>query len=141
MEEAGARRMFRDLPAVHVATVGPLGEPHVVPLWFVWGEDAVYASAGRSSRTWRNLETDPRVSLVFDVGRDWVELAGAVVGGRAELLAPGQPPLRSPMSEWHEKYRVYLAGDGFRRFTGQVPDLGFIRVVPESIATWNHARG
>ena len=141
MDEAVARRMFRDLPSVHVATVGPQGEPLGVPLWFVWREDAVYVSAGRSSRTWRHLERDPRVSLAFDVGRDWVELAGAVVKGRAELLAPGQPPLRAAMSVWHEKYRVYLAGDGFRRFTERVPDLGFARVVPESVATWNHARG
>ena len=140
MDAAEARRAFKDLPAAHVASAGSEGEPHVAPLWFVWREEAVYLSASRGSRTWRNLERDPRVSICFDAGRDWVDLAGAVLRGRADLLAAGDPTLRAPMSTWHEKYRAHLAGDGFRRFAEDVADLGFLRVAPGRLAAWDHAR-
>jgi nitroimidazol reductase NimA-like FMN-containing flavoprotein (pyridoxamine 5'-phosphate oxidase superfamily) len=134
-----ARRSFAGLPATHVATTGPDGGPHVVPLWFVWREDAVYVSSRRPSRTWLNLELDPRVALSFDVGRSWAELAGITVTGRAELHAAEDATLRPVMSAWYEKYRSLLPGEGFRLMTEQVEELGFAAVRPELLVSWNHA--
>lgn len=141
MDAAAARRMFGSLPVVNVATVGPDGTPHVVPLWFVWPEDAVYVSVRCASRTWANASAGSRVSLAIDLGRSWVELAGAVVEGTAEPFPAEHPSVRSPMSAWHEKYRPLLSGDGFRRFTEDVAEFGFLKVVPERVLTWDHARG
>ncbi len=139
MDQTRARKLFGDFPVVMVATVGPNGAPHVVPLWFVWREDAVYASTRRPSRTWSNVEADPRVSLTVDVGRNWVEVAGVVVEGRADLLPAEHPDMRVPISAWHEKYRALLSGGGFLRFAEAVPHLGFLRVVPERLLSWDHA--
>lgn len=140
MELEAVRRMFSGLPVVSVATVDPDGTPHVVPLWFVWPEDALYISTRREGRTWRNASADPRVAVTIDLGRSWTELAGAVLTGRAELLPAEQASMRRPISAWHEKYRSLLAGEGFTRFTEQVRQLGFLRVDPESVRTWDHAR-
>lgn len=137
---AGARRMFASLPSVAVATSGPDGSPHVVPLWFVWPEDALYVSTRREGRTWANASVEPRVALTVDVGRSWVELAGVEILGRAELLGADHPQMRGPISTWHEKYRPLLGGEGFGRFAEEVRGLGFLRVVPERIRAWDHAR-
>src|SRR5581483_1616485 len=140
VDAAQARRMFGGLPAVSVATVDRTGAPHVVPLWFVWPEDAIYVSTRRSSRTWANASADPRIALTVDVGRSWVELAGIVVRGTAELLAHDHPSMRRPISAWHDKYRSLLAADGFARFAEEVESLGFLRIVPQRIVAWDHAR-
>jgi nitroimidazol reductase NimA-like FMN-containing flavoprotein (pyridoxamine 5'-phosphate oxidase superfamily) len=141
MELAIARRMFGALPIASVATVDPDGSPHVVPLWFVWPDDALYVSARRPSRTWSNAERDPRVSVSIDVGRGWTELAGVSILGRAELIAAEHPGMRRTMSAWHEKYRSLLSGDGFALFAEEVPSLAFLRIEPVRAATWDHARG
>jgi nitroimidazol reductase NimA-like FMN-containing flavoprotein (pyridoxamine 5'-phosphate oxidase superfamily) len=140
VDVAAARRMFAGLPVASVATLNPDGSPHVVPLWFVWLEDAVYVSARRPGRTWTNASADPRVALTIDLGRAWVEIAGVEIRGRAELIAAVHPDMRTAMSAWHEKYRSLLTGDGFSRFTGEVPDIGFLRVGLEHVAAWDHAR-
>ena len=140
MDLAIARKMFSVLPVASVATVGPDGAPHVVSLWFVWAEDALFVSTRRPGRTWSNAAADPRVSIAIDVGRSWVELAGVVVEGRAELLPADHPSLRRAISAWHEKYRSLLGGDGFGRFTEQVEGLAFLRVVPDPLISWDHAR-
>lgn len=140
VDVAAARRMFAGLPTVSVATIGPTGEPHVVPLWFVWLGEAVYVSTNRDSRTWRNASADPRVALTIDLGRAWVEIAGIEIAGRAELLPAEHPEMRQPISAWHEKYRPLLAGDGFARFAEEVRALSFLRVVPERVSAWDHAR-
>ncbi len=135
-----ARRMFGGLPVVSVATVGADGAPHVVPLWFVWPQDAIYVSTRRGGRTWRNALADPRIALTVDLGRSWSELTGIAVIGRVTLLPAEDPSMRTPISAWHEKYRSLLVGDGFARFTEEVRRLGFLRVQPERVSAWDHAR-
>ncbi|HEV3473856.1 MAG TPA: pyridoxamine 5'-phosphate oxidase family protein [Actinomycetota bacterium] len=134
-----ARRLFRDLPVVHVATARPDGSPHVIPLWFVWREEALYVSCRRDSLTWRNAERDPRVTLSLTRGRNWRELTGVVLAGRAEPLVPEHPALRGVMSSWFEKYRQLLSGGGFREFAEEVENPGMLRVRPERISFWDHA--
>ena len=140
VDAAAARRMFAGLPAVSVATLNADGSPHVVPLWFVWPKESLFISTRREGRTWRNVAADPRVAIAVDLGRAWVEIAGIEVRGRAELLPAEHEQMRGPISAWHEKYRPLLAGDGFSRFAEEIRGLGFLRVVPERIAAWDHAR-
>lgn len=134
-----ARRTFMDLDVVHLATTLPDGSPHTVPLWFVWREEAIYVSARRGSATWRNAERDPRVALAFHRGKVWNDLAGVVIHGRAEPLSVNHPALRGVMSEWFEKYRSALAGEGFRSFAEQVESPGMLRVRALRMSAWDHA--
>jgi hypothetical protein len=135
------RRAFREVPACRIATVRPDGGPHAAARWFVWLEDAVWVATRMGGVTWENATRDPRVSLVIDRGRDWLELAGVRVEGVAEAFPAEHPDLRGPMSAWHDKYRSMFTGDGFERFTNEVPGLGFLRVAPSRIEAWDHRAG
>ena len=139
MNPAEARRTFRDIRVVHVGSLLPDGAPHVVPLWFVWLEDAIYVSGRRDSRVWRNLVRDPRVVLQIDRGVSWTEQAGVLVSGVAELLSPDDPGTKRALSAWFDKYRGELAGYGFAAYTEQVGEPVMIRVRPERMSTWLHA--
>lgn len=140
VDVSAARRMFAGLPVMSVATLNADGSPHVVPLWFVWTAEAIFVSTRREGRTWANVSADPRVALSIDLGRAWVEIAGIEVRGHAELLPAEVAGMRKPLSAWHEKYRPLLTGDGFPRFAEEIRGLGFLRVAPERIAAWDHAR-
>jgi len=140
-ELGAARRMFASLPSAAVATTSADGSPHVVPLWFVWPEDAIFVSTRQDGRTWANVARDPRVAITIDLGRAWVEVAGVEILGPAEPLSAESAAMRKPISAWHEKYRPLLAGEGFARFAEEVRGLGFLRVVPDAVHAWDHARG
>jgi hypothetical protein len=101
-------------------------------------QDAIWVSTRVGDATWEGLRHDPRVSLVIDRGVAWTELRGARIGGVAELFPAEHPDLREPMSAWHEKYRTLLSGEGFERFTRDVPALGFLRIAPASADLWDH---
>jgi hypothetical protein len=69
------------LAAAHdswLATVGEGGRPHVMPVWTVWIDGALWFSSGLQSRKARNLEADDRCSVTTDDARNPV-----VVEGRA----------------------------------------------------------
>jgi PPOX class probable F420-dependent enzyme len=136
-----ARRMFASLPSAAVATTDADGSPHVVPLWFVWPEDAIFVSTRHEGRTWANVARDPRIAIAIDLGRSWVEIAGVEIRGTAEPLSAESAAMRKPISAWHEKYRPLLAGEGFSRFAEEVRGLGFLRVRPDTVLAWDHARG
>jgi len=140
-ELGAARRMFASLPSAAVATTSADGSLHVVPLWFVWQEDAIFVSTRQEGRTWANVARDPRVAITIDLGRAWVEVAGVEILGLAEPLLAESAAMRKPVSAWHEKYRPLLAGEGFARFAEEVRRLGFLRVVPDAVRAGDHARG
>jgi hypothetical protein len=66
------------------ATVWPDGRPHLMPVWGVWHEGALWFSSGLRSRKARNLAADPRCSLATDD-----PLHPAVLEGQAERVVDG----------------------------------------------------
>lgn len=64
-----------------LATVRPDGRPHLMPVWAVWHEDALWFSSSLGSRKIRNLLAEPRCSLSTEDGDRPV-----VVDGRAEIV-------------------------------------------------------
>jgi PPOX class probable F420-dependent enzyme len=49
-----------------VATSGPGGRPHVMPVWFVLdGDELVFTTGGDSAKA-RNLRRDPRAAVIVD---------------------------------------------------------------------------
>ena len=71
---AGARNFW-------LATVRPDGRPHLMPVWAVWHEEALWFSSSLRSRKIRNLLAEPRCSLSTEDGNHPV-----VVEGRAEIV-------------------------------------------------------
>jgi len=71
---------------VQVATAGPHGRPHLVPLWYVVGDAGelrgwTYAASQKA----KNLERDPRATLSIDDGVSYEELRGVMFECDVEL--------------------------------------------------------
>jgi PPOX class probable F420-dependent enzyme len=133
------RRAFRDVRLAHVATLLPDGSPHVVPLWFVWLEDALYLTCRTGSRVWSNLGRDPRVAVEVQRGQMWTEHTGLSLRGLAHLLDRDDAGTKRALSAWFEKYRSELSGFGFAAYTEQVTEPVVARVSIDHVAGWNHA--
>jgi PPOX class probable F420-dependent enzyme len=75
---------LRDFLAEHkimsVATTGPNGRPHLVPLWYVPEDDgALIGWTFAKSQKARNLERDPRATLQVEDGVEYQELRGVML--------------------------------------------------------------
>ena len=64
-----------------LSTRWPDGRPHVMPVWAIWNEGALWFSSSKQSRKARNLAADPRCVLTTEDSMNPVVLEGA-----AELL-------------------------------------------------------
>ena len=88
MSEQEAAAFLAEERIVTCATVGPRGWPHLMPLWYVLREPQEQSAAG-AQRLWawtyaasqkvRNLERDPRATLLVETGELYHELRGVML--------------------------------------------------------------
>ncbi len=130
-------RFLRSARTAHLATADASGQPHVVPVCFVFNGEFIYSvldskpktTALRQLRRVRNILANPRVSLVVDhYEEDWSRLQYVMVSGEASLLESGE--------EWglsivmlRQKYPQY-----HRMELDQSP---VIKIVPARFVPWS----
>jgi PPOX class probable F420-dependent enzyme len=83
-----------------LATVRPDGRPHVMPVWAVWIDGALWFSSGRRSRKARNLLEDPRGVITTEDAADPVVVEGEAV------LVYDPPALEALLAAMNAKYRT-----------------------------------
>ena len=87
-----------------IATTRSNGQPHVMPVWGVWIDDAFYFSTGQQSRKARNLVQNPRCTISCELGEDQI-----IIEGQARLIDDSE--LRSRFgAAYQTKYDFDMEG-------------------------------
>ncbi|HKV30843.1 MAG TPA: pyridoxamine 5'-phosphate oxidase family protein [Candidatus Dormibacteraeota bacterium] len=90
-----------------VATVRPDGRPHVMPVWGIWMDDALWFSSSRSSRKARNLAANAHCTITTDNAYEPV-----VIEGEAALIDE-LAAIGAFVSELNGKYQTDYSIDFF----------------------------
>ncbi|GGY33922.1 pyridoxamine 5'-phosphate oxidase family protein [Streptomyces djakartensis] len=114
-------RLEREID-IWAATADGAGVPCLVPLWFVWHEEAVWLCTRPNNPTGRNLRNGRRTRLAFGDTRDVV-----LIDGEVETFAAPEVPR--------------AAAEAFRAKTGWDPreddaSYAFFRVRPHAVQAW-----
>ena len=118
-----------------LATLDPEGSIHAVPLWFALDGDAIVFATGSRSRKVRNVQRDPRATLVVHDSRPGFEVCGVSIQGRVAVVR--LPVAEELIGRVHRRYvsaaglalaaaREFLAGD----------DVALV-LSPETAVTWD----
>ena len=127
---------FLKQPNVAVlATVGPGGRAHAVPIWYLYEDGVFTMSTGRGSQKHRNIERQPEVTLVVD--QRSLPYYAVMAQGRAEIGPPLSEELRLRLAVRYlgeERARAYVA----RRSAG---DSVSIRLRPHKVIEYHGVAG
>jgi nitroimidazol reductase NimA-like FMN-containing flavoprotein (pyridoxamine 5'-phosphate oxidase superfamily) len=85
-----------------ISTTRPDGRPHVMPVWGVWMDGALYFGTDRGSRKSRNLEANPAVVAHVESADEAVIVEGVA---RAEA---GREALKRLDAAYLAKYKMRL---------------------------------
>ncbi len=117
-----------------LASVGPEGGPHLVPVVFaISGELVVTAidwkpKSGRRLRRLQNIEANPRVSVIASAySEDWSRLWWARVDGEA-TIHHGDRVWDSAVAALIDKYAQYQ---------NRPPEGEVIAILPIKASSWN----
>lgn len=125
-----------------VTSLGPRGWPHSMPLWFVAREGEVWIWTYAKSQKVRNLERDPRATLLVETGHEYGELRGAMIEAEAVL----HRDLETVMGFAEELTLRYaeglssIEGDAKAGLEAQAPKRVAIQFEPVRTATWDHRK-
>ena len=61
---------------VIVSSIGPRGWPHSMPMWFTVRDGEIWIWTFAKSQKVKNLERDPRATLLIETGTEYTELRG-----------------------------------------------------------------
>jgi coenzyme F420-0:L-glutamate ligase / coenzyme F420-1:gamma-L-glutamate ligase len=91
-------RFIRVARLAHLATAGADGQPHVIPICFVFDGKYFYSpidekpkrTAPAKLKRVINIQANPQVTLVIDrYSEDWQHLAYVLISGKAKILYRG----------------------------------------------------
>jgi PPOX class probable F420-dependent enzyme len=110
-----ARRRFGTATVARLATVGPAGRPHLIPITFALDGDCIYTVVDAKPKTTadlrrlRNIGADPRVAVLADhYSGDWDALWWARADGLAAILRD-PTDMAGPLELLVARYRQYRA--------------------------------
>jgi hypothetical protein len=120
-----------------VATVSVDGRPHQTALWFLWDGRALWLNSLVRSQRWRDLERDPRISVIVDAGEDYAELRGVELSG--EVVQVGEAPrVGSEVNDELQEIEPPYA----RKYTGRDEPAhdgrhAWLKLTPSAIVSWD----
>ncbi|MEX1023375.1 MAG: TIGR03618 family F420-dependent PPOX class oxidoreductase [Dehalococcoidia bacterium] len=144
LTEDEQRELLSSARVLQVASLNPDGRPHLVPMWFELDDEGVLAftTYGTAQKV-RNLERDPRVTVLAETGDAYNELRGVSIDARAEVVRDPHVTARTlalvgakyagrPRPPVQDIASEALPAAAHKRVT--------VRIHPERVRTWDHRK-
>jgi general stress protein 26 len=120
-----------------LATFDSAGVIHAIPMWYAPYDDAVLFATSSRSRKVRNLELDPRATLVLHDSRAGYEVCGASIVGSIEVVR--SPAAQELIDRVQRRYVVTEAAvDDPTALSFLESDDVALRFTPAAAFTWDH---
>jgi PPOX class probable F420-dependent enzyme len=127
---------------VIVSSIGPRGWPHSMPMWFTVRDGEIWCWTFGKSQKVRNLERDPRATLLIETGDEYTELRGIQIEAEAALIRD-----TSTVAEFGKELTIRYAegidsieGDAAAALEAQAVKRVAIRFIAKRTATWDHRK-
>jgi PPOX class probable F420-dependent enzyme len=142
LTEDERRELVESGRIVVVSSLGPRGWPHVMPLWYVPREGEVWVWTYAKSQKVRNLERDPRATLLIETGTEYSELRGVQIEAEAELIRDTDRVVEfaKELTIRYSEGISSVEGDAAAGLEAQAPKRVAIHFHPRRVATWDHRK-
>lgn len=135
------REFLDEEKTVTIATIGPNGRPHLMPLWYVPEGDELIAWTFAKSQKAKNLERDPHATLQVEAGVEYQELRGVMFECDVEVE-------REPERVADYGRRIFtrygggqeLAPEAAAMVEKQAPKRIGMRFTPTRTVSWDHRK-
>jgi PPOX class probable F420-dependent enzyme len=125
-----------------VSSNGKNGFPHSMPMWFTVRDDVIWVWTYAKSQKVRNLERDPKATVLVEAGTEYTELRGisieseAVIHRETDVVAGFGKELTVRYSEGIDS----VEGDAAAALEAQAAKRVAISFPPVRVRSWDHRK-
>jgi PPOX class probable F420-dependent enzyme len=125
-----------------ISTLGPRGWPHVMPLWYVPREGEIWIWTYAKSQKVKNLERDPKATVLIETGEEYGELRGVQIEAEAELIRDVDEivDFAKDLTIRYSEGISSVEGDAEAGRRAQAPKRVAIHIRPTRVASWDHRK-
>lgn len=120
---------------LRLATVGRNGQPHIVPVWYVFATKKFYIGTNTRTRKAKNLMENGAVSFCVDVGINSPDIYGVMGKGSAGLILDKRR-VKGIAKKILLKYYDSLENKSARELLKDTDCI--IEVTPEKLTVWSY---
>jgi PPOX class probable F420-dependent enzyme len=145
MSDDELREFVAQEKVMTLATLGPNGRPHLMPLWYVPRDDGdLIGWTFAKSQKAKNLERDPRATAQIEHGVEYQELRGAMLECDVEIERDTEAVTGYGL-EIFDRYAPRADGeelpDEVRQMVEQqAPKRVGLRFHPTRVVSWDHRK-
>jgi PPOX class probable F420-dependent enzyme len=142
LSDAETEELLRSERVAVVSSIGPRGWPHSMPLWFVPREGEVWIWTYAKSQKVRNLERDPRATVLVETGHEYGELRGVMIEAEAVLHRDLETVLgfAEELTLRYAEGIDSVEGDARAMLEAQAPKRAAIQFKAVRTASWDHRK-
>jgi len=142
LTEAEQAELLDQERVVIVSSIGPRGWPHSMPMWFTVREGEIWIWTFAKSQKVKNLERDPRATLLVETGTEYTELRGIQIEAEAELIrdTPTVAEFGKELTLRYAEGIESIEGDAAAALEAQAVKRVAIRFEAKRTATWDHRK-
>jgi PPOX class probable F420-dependent enzyme len=142
LSDAELLRLLDEERVAVVSSLGPRGWPHSMPLWFVPRQGEVWIWTYAKSQKVRNLERDPRATVLVETGHDYGELRGAAIEAEARIHRDFGTVIgfAEELTLRYAEGISSVEGDAKAALEAQAPKRVAIHFKPVRTASWDHRK-
>jgi PPOX class probable F420-dependent enzyme len=136
------RELLESERVVVIGSFGPHGWPHLMPLWYVLRDGEVWIYTYAKSQKVRNLERDPRATLLVETGHEYTELRGISVEAEAEIVRDHETvfEVAKQLTVRYAEGLESVEGDAAKLLEQQARKRVAVRFHPKRVASWDHSK-
>ena len=136
------RELIEGERVVAVASLGPRGWPHVMPLWYVPRDGEIWIYTYAKSQKARNLERDPRATLMIETGVEYGELRGVQIEAEARIHRQFEAvfELAKELTLRYAEGLSSIEGDAAQALAAQARKRVAVHFRPRRVASWDHRK-
>ncbi|MDG1958955.1 MAG: pyridoxamine 5'-phosphate oxidase family protein [Candidatus Binatia bacterium] len=138
------RELLRTARAMTLVTQGPRGYPHAIAMWFGLDEDlTVRMSTYATSQKVRNIERNPKVTLLVETGIAYHELRGVMIEADAEIITDALDATVQTMVEANARVGIELPAVDDLPLELKQQMAGkrvLLRLTPKRFVSWDHGK-
>ena len=141
LSSAEVAEFIQHTQTIIVATNGPDGFPHPMPMWFYADSNHFcYCTTFRKSQKVVNIRRDRRATLLLETGREYSKLKGLVIKSKAEIIDDYDVVVDTMHTIRQRKSSLGLTDSWETTLIRSAPKRVVLKFVPISFISWDHRK-